>query len=112
MNLRRDIHREIFTGEIRITGQCHMDDGAGVHTGWEVKTWSDPTSTAVHLPTEFHWVILNQRKVVRWAPSRDASGHPPQDAEEDPALMHQPERKAFILASVDEWERTRYTTSP
>jgi hypothetical protein len=26
--------------------------------------------------------------------------------------MHQPERKAFILASVDEWERTRYTTSP
>ena len=62
---------------------------------------------ALHLMRWHH-----QREVVRWAPSRDSSGHPPQDAEEDPALIHQPERKAFILASVDEWERTRYATSP
>jgi len=106
MKLRRDIRRDILTGDIRISGQCHRDEGKGIHSGWAVKTWSDPRSTSVYLPSDLHWIITKSRKVVRWAPDLYPEGHPPQDAAEDTAI--DPQRKAFILTAVDQWEKTRF----
>jgi hypothetical protein len=106
MKLRRDIQRDIQTGDIRITGQCYWDDGSGTHSGWQVKTWSDPTKPEFYFPADFHWVLLRSRKVVRWAHGYYVDGHPSYDAPEDPLL--DPRRKEFILAAVDEWEKTRF----
>jgi hypothetical protein len=106
MKLRRDIQRDVQTGDIRMTGQCYWDDGDGIHSGWQVKSWSDPTKPELYLPADFHWVILKSRKVVRWAHGYYADVHPPQDAPEDPLI--DPRRKAFILSAVDKWERERF----
>lgn len=54
MKLRRGIRRDIFTGDIHMTGQHHVDAGEGIHSGWDVKTWSDPKKPEIHLPTELH----------------------------------------------------------
>jgi hypothetical protein len=97
--LCKHIEHEETNGDIWISGKLFMDEGDS--SGWRVRTWTQP-GRAFYLPAEYHWVYCTTRKIHTVV----VTGGKIQLGPEDTLITR--ERKALILATVDQWETTRF----
>jgi hypothetical protein len=66
-----------------------------------VKTWSEPNGGAFY-PPEFHWAFSKTRNIHQTTRDFYKGGVPIYAPQVDEAI--DPQRKAFILGSIEMWE--------